>query len=666
MNETQRKLALLAPVLILVAAVQPARAQRVSTSFISYAGSEVSLASKASDDLMARINTPVMAGDRIQTGNSSRAEVILADGNVLRIDGRTAVRFDRLAATYESEDERDLVTLEKGSLSLETRSTALRETSPRIDTDDATVSVPDRSVVRVDAGRRGTEVYVLSGRVEIAGRAGRAVVRAGEFATVSGENPIEIDTTSLPGDRFSRFVEERRERASQQGGVRHVSDEFAYDYDQGDFEEYGSWTYVSSLDSTCWRPNVAAGWLPYSNGTWRWSPSGLTWVSYEPWGWLPFHFGSWSLDPVIGWCWLPGRHYAPAWVYWSYSPGWVGWCPMGYYSQVGHTGPSGRERFGRGGSYPHLAGRVDLANVDRRGWSFVGSDRFGTRFDSKDIVRGERLSFKPGHSSVIATAPLRVDRGSHQTLAAAIQDTVRRASAPSGATAGDVGGSRSGAPEPNLGLTEILRRDSSLSQAGRDELKRSWVRPGSDPALRAASAESIAHGTGLASAQGTQTRLAPRLDGGFRQTPGWREDSPQPFSRGDGARRSVTAESSPRRSNASTSSSSAPSPSWRESVPGSSREIRVDGRRPAEPGRGTPPRSDDGWRSSAAPEPRQGEASGRAGSPHRIEASQPRGAGDGQRRGPQGPATAPRSASPPASRAPAPSNHSPAPAHKGR
>jgi hypothetical protein len=650
----------LAVALVAAMAVHSASAQREGYSYVSHAGPEVSLVSKASDDSFARVNTPVMAGDRIQTGSSSRAEVILADGNVLRIDGRTSLRFDRLAATYESDDERDLIALEKGSLSLETRGVAPREVSPRIDTDDATVTVSDRSVIRVDAGRRGTEIFVLSGRAEVSGRSGRAVVRSGESAYVSGEEPVETGTASFPRDRFGRFVDERRDRTAQPGASRNIPEEFAYDYDQGDLEEYGSWSYVSNLDATCWRPNVPAGWLPYSNGYWRWTPGGQTWVSYEPWGWLPFHFGSWSLDPALGWCWSPGRRYAPAWVYWNYSHGWVGWCPTGYYGQYGQYAQWGRDRLGKGGGYPHLAGRVDLASIDQRGWSFVASDRFGTRFDPKDVVRGDRVSFKPGQVGVIATAPLRVDRGAYPTMTAAVQESVRRVlTGNGGAALGDGRGTRGRGSELNQGLTEVLRREPNLSTAGRDELRHTWVRTGGNPGIHSVSAEAIAQGTRPSPAQVSSAQPLVRLDGGFRQSSGWQEGaSSQSFPRGDGGRRLVATESASSRDTVVT-----PSASWREPAPGVPREVRREGGRSAESWRGAPPKSDDGWRSAAAP--RSGTSrhldtsAGTAPAPRHLEPSRPRGSGDGPGVRSQSPVPAPRSA-------PAPSHSAPAPSHKSR
>ena len=84
----------------------PAFAQREGYSYLSFVGSDVSLVSRGEDDAIARVNSPVMAGDRLATGSSSRSEAVLADGGILRVDARSTVRFDRLARTWESDDDR--------------------------------------------------------------------------------------------------------------------------------------------------------------------------------------------------------------------------------------------------------------------------------------------------------------------------------------------------------------------------------------------------------------------------------------------------------------------------------------------------------------------------------------------------------------------------------
>ena len=315
----------LAFALSLVVAAPAALAQREGYAYLSWVGPEVSLVSMAEDDSSGRPNTPILAGDRLVTSSSSRAEAILADGNVLRVDVQTSLRFDRLARTYESDDDRPSVFLERGAIALEQRLATTREQATRIDTDDVTVLFPDRGLLRVETGRRGTEVYVVSGRAEVYARSGRATLRAGQYAFAAGDADLEVDWMDAPRDGFARFLAERRDLADGRSGGTYVSDDYAYDYVSADFDRYGSWVWVASTGGYCWRPSVAVGWRPYVEGYWRWTPAGLTWVSYEPWGWMPYHYGTWIWDAGFGWCWSPGISYSPAWVYWTYTPSWVGW-----------------------------------------------------------------------------------------------------------------------------------------------------------------------------------------------------------------------------------------------------------------------------------------------------------------------------------------------------
>jgi hypothetical protein len=71
------------------------------------------------------------------------------------------------------------------------------------------------------------------------------------------------------------------------------------------------------------------GWYPYSQGRWGYSRHySYTWLGLDHWAWPTYHYGSWGLSSV-GWYWVPGYAYAPAWVTWGYAPGYVGWCPVG-------------------------------------------------------------------------------------------------------------------------------------------------------------------------------------------------------------------------------------------------------------------------------------------------------------------------------------------------
>jgi hypothetical protein len=90
---------------------------------------------------------------------------------------------------------------------------------------------------------------------------------------------------------------------------------------------YGSWTYRDGYGQV-WVPKVDAGWRPYTTGHWVYTDEGWAWVADEPWGWAAFHYGRWFYDAQVGWGWVPGTVWAPAWVAWRNGGGYVGWAPL--------------------------------------------------------------------------------------------------------------------------------------------------------------------------------------------------------------------------------------------------------------------------------------------------------------------------------------------------
>lgn len=100
----------------------------------------------------------------------------------------------------------------------------------------------------------------------------------------------------------------------------------AYFYDY--LSPYGIWT-QHSLHGYIWIPRINRyQWRPYSYGRWIWSDFGWTWVSRYKWGWIPFHYGRWDWDSNMGWYWVPGRMWGPAWVTWRTSNMYIGWAPL--------------------------------------------------------------------------------------------------------------------------------------------------------------------------------------------------------------------------------------------------------------------------------------------------------------------------------------------------
>jgi len=91
---------------------------------------------------------------------------------------------------------------------------------------------------------------------------------------------------------------------------------------------YGEWIDHPQF-GWVWTPyNIPFSWRPYTRGQWVYSDCGWTWMSHEPFGWAVYHYGRWFWDPYIGWLWVPGMQWAPAWTEWRIGQGWVGWAPL--------------------------------------------------------------------------------------------------------------------------------------------------------------------------------------------------------------------------------------------------------------------------------------------------------------------------------------------------
>ena len=95
-------------------------------------------------------------------------------------------------------------------------------------------------------------------------------------------------------------------------------------------ERYGVWRETSNYGYV-WQPREAEqsrNWHPYTYGRWVYTDAGWTWISEEPFGWAAYHYGRWTRLRNIGWIWVPGDEWAPAWVSWRKSDDYIGWAPL--------------------------------------------------------------------------------------------------------------------------------------------------------------------------------------------------------------------------------------------------------------------------------------------------------------------------------------------------
>ena len=112
----------------------------------------------------------------------------------------------------------------------------------------------------------------------------------------------------------------------QIGSSGRASVDLGFFYDN--LASYGNWIQRPSY-GWVWTPSqVSADWRPYQDGHWVWTDEGWTWISDEPYGWATYHYGRWYEDPEVGWSWVPGNEWAPAWVDWQEGADYVGWAPL--------------------------------------------------------------------------------------------------------------------------------------------------------------------------------------------------------------------------------------------------------------------------------------------------------------------------------------------------
>jgi hypothetical protein len=132
------------------------------------------------------------------------------------------------------------------------------------------------------------------------------------------------------------------------GSSGRASVDLGFFYDN--LASYGNWIERPSY-GWVWTPSqVSTSWRPYQDGHWVWTDQGWTWISEEPYGWATYHYGRWYEDPEIGWSWVPGDEWAPAWVDWQAGDDYVGWAPLPPSYDINAGYRDGYDR-GYGGGY---------------------------------------------------------------------------------------------------------------------------------------------------------------------------------------------------------------------------------------------------------------------------------------------------------------------------
>src|SRR6266513_2282076 len=144
-------------------------------------------------------------------------------------------------------------------------------------------------------------------------------------------------------------------------------------------DPYGEWRETKDYGYV-FQPREAESsrdWRPYTEGHWVYSDAGWTWITDESFGWATYHYGRWVKLRRVGWVWVPGEEWAPAWVSWRSSKDYVGWAPL-----------PPEARFDRKSGIHNWADSYYDIGPDQ--YSFVPSNEFGAEHVRRAVVPAER------------------------------------------------------------------------------------------------------------------------------------------------------------------------------------------------------------------------------------------------------------------------------------
>jgi len=321
----------------------------------------------------AALNQPLVAGDRISTGDNSKAELQLDHANILRLGNNSQAK---IATVERVENQRAQIQVQIWQGLAYYSVFKDSEAEVEIDTPNAAIRPTSKDgVYRIEVTGFETHVIVRAGAVDMATPQGGTHLEMGQGATVKG-------TTHLAGNVLggAPAMDSWDSWNIDRDGVINNAQSWNYTnrYYVGseDLDVYGHWVSVPDYGRV-WSPTVGRGWSPYRAGRWVWEPYwGWTWLSHEPWGWTPYHYGRWFLYGK-SWMWWPGPldggggnyrpEWAPAYVSFfgfgghrgvSVGFGSVGWLPLG-------PGDSFYPWYGRNGGQLKGVGVTDATNITR-------------------------------------------------------------------------------------------------------------------------------------------------------------------------------------------------------------------------------------------------------------------------------------------------------------
>jgi hypothetical protein len=317
---------------------------------------------------VAVVNLPLGPGDTVRTTADRRCEIQFDSGTIVRLDVNTELKIGTiLAQSLSSSSRLSSLELNRGRIYVMYKQYDSREMF-QVLTPSAAVRLNHQTVAMLSAAADGsTEAQVKTGKVNLmfgsdAKTLKTETVRKMQRATVRGTQAERAAYAAgsdfeLWNDRINAdFVDLHKGESALPKPVQKLPEAVFY-FAQRYGSIYGEWLW-DDMYGYVWRPyrdrQDSSGWSPFYMGTWTYVGNQLFWVPGETWGWVPYHLGIWQWDKKLGWVWLPGSFFAPAWADWEFFYGYAGWRPWSLFDWF--EGYSTDFMYGGGGWFYGLPG----------------------------------------------------------------------------------------------------------------------------------------------------------------------------------------------------------------------------------------------------------------------------------------------------------------------
>src|ERR1039457_6358787 len=278
---------------------------------------------QAADDWQpGRRNLPLRELSWLRTEGSSRVEVELDDGSVLRLGPDSLAELSDY--TRLSTGQRiTLISLDHGLAYF--TGAAEGKDALIMAVPGAQVTIRQGARLRLEARDPWSLIAAADGVARFSSPTAEFDLNAGQMVKLDPGHPARFFLNrEIPPLATDRWCDERDQVLLSTTSAAHAP---LLRYGLADLDAYGVWIQSGDFGAV-WKPKAPAGWAPFRNGKWLWYDGlGYTWISDDPWGWLPYHYGRWMQQEGTGWVWAPGESavFKPGEVYWLKSAKLVGW-----------------------------------------------------------------------------------------------------------------------------------------------------------------------------------------------------------------------------------------------------------------------------------------------------------------------------------------------------